>query len=203
MFSHYGTSSWEFRPILETRLWHHIMLELTIHREVVQSPFTFTGMTTKSNWTFFFLQGWLFHLPLSTTIIFATWLEGIICTLPVPNSHCGMRIDCRSTKLGVLRPFGLYRQKLRQQDGDLIRVLWRVYTWQPFLDQENYVDFSTTTTPPVKASNFPCQDWMIQGSADPASHCLPNMVGLRMFPFETSATSTQILLSTCKLQERQ
>ena len=75
---------------------------------------------------------------------------------------------------------------------------WRVYTWQPFLDQENYVDFSTTMTPPVKASNFPCQDWMIQGSADPASHCLPNMVGLRMFPFETSATSMQILLSTCQ-----
>ena len=34
-----------------------------------------------------------------------------------------MRNDCRSTKLGVLRPFGLYRQKLRQEDGDLIQLL--------------------------------------------------------------------------------
>lgn len=117
----------------------------------------------------FFCRVGYFICPLiSTTIFFATWLEGIICTLPVPNFYCATRIDSRSTKLGVLRPFGLYRQKLRQQDGDLIRVLWRVYTWQPFLDQEN-VDFSTTTTPPVKASNFPCQDWMIQGSADGSS----------------------------------
>lgn len=56
----------------------------------------------------------------STTVIFAPWLEGIICRLPVSNFYHGMRNDCRSIKLGVLRPFGLYRQKLRQQDGDLI-----------------------------------------------------------------------------------